>query len=126
MLNTFPNLLTYGFFAPTILRIAVSVALFYLAYHQWQRRVEISHIRSAVFPIVSIIFNGLVGIGLLLGYHLQIASLFAIIGFGIGLWMNRRYSQVVILQNVTVLLLITMCLSLLISGAGAFAMDLPL
>jgi len=126
MLNTFPSLLTYGFFAPTILRFTIAIILFYLAYQQWSKRVEISKVRAFVFPTLSIIFNAVVGIGLLLGYLTQIAALLAIIGFCIGLWLNRRHPHIVILPNSTVIVLLVTCVSLLFTGAGAFAMDLPL
>ena len=126
MLNTFPQLLTYGFFAPTILRLTVAIVLFYLAYQQWRRRVEIAHVRAFVFPTLSIAFNLLIGIGLFLGYHTQIASLLAIAGFVIGLWLNRRHPHIVILPNSTVIILMVVSISLLLTGAGALAMDVPL
>lgn len=126
MLNPFPELLFLGFFAPTLLRVVVAGCLFYLAYQQWQRRKEITKARSKFFPLVSVIFNKLVGLALLLGYFTQIAAILAIIGFITGLWMNRRHSKIVILPNSTVILLIVMCLSLLVTGAGALAMDIPL
>lgn len=126
MLNPFPQLLFLGFFAPTILRAAVAIVLFYLAYHQWKRRAEISDVRHSAFPTISIIFNVVVGAGLLLGYYTQLAALLAILGFIFGLWMNRRHPKIVILPDSTVVLLIAMCVSVLITGAGAYAMDLPL
>jgi uncharacterized membrane protein YphA (DoxX/SURF4 family) len=126
MLNTFPDLLTYGFFAPTILRLTVAIVLFYLAYHQWRTRVEIAKVRSFMFPTLSIIFNVIVGIALFVGGYTQIAALLAIIGFCIGLWLNRRHPHIVILSNTTVIVLIVVCVSLLLTGAGALAMDIPL
>lgn len=126
MLNTFPQLLTYGFFAPTILRLTVAIVLLYLAYQQWRMRVEIAKVRTFVFPTLSIIFNALVGAGLFLGYCTQIAALLAIAGFGIGIWLNRRYPHIVIVPTSTVVILIVACISFLLTGAGAFAMDIPL
>lgn len=126
MLNPFPQLLVFSFFAPTLLRAAVAIMLFYLAYQQWQRRDAIARVRSAGFPAVSIAFNTIIGAGLLLGYYTQAAALLAVIGFGIGLWMNKRHPSVRILPNTTILILIIVCLSLLVSGAGALAFDLPL
>ena len=126
MLNTFPQLLTYGFFAPTVLRLTVAIVLFYLAYHQWLKRTEIAKVRAFVFPTLSIIFNLIIGIALFLGWHTQIAALLAIIGFCVGLWLNRRYPHIVILSNATVIILMVTCASLLLTGAGALAMDVPL
>jgi hypothetical protein len=126
MLNTFPQLLTYGFFAPTLLRLTVAIILFYIAYHQWSKRIEISKVRAFVFPTLSIIFNLTIGIALFLGYHTQITALLAIIGFCIGLWLNRRYPHIVIIPSSTVIVLILICASLMFTGAGALAMDVPL
>lgn len=116
----------FAFFAPTLLRVAVAGMLFYLAHQQWQRRSEITRARSTAFPTLSIIFNVIVGVALSVGYYTQIASLLAIVGFCIGLWLNRRHPHIVILSNTTVILLIVISFSLLLSGAGAFAYDLPL
>lgn len=126
MLNPFPQLLVYGFYAPTLLRAAVALALFYLAYKQWRRRGEIAKVRSKAFPTVSIIFNVIIGLGLFFGYYTQLAAILAIAGFIFGLWMNRRYPHIVIFPGLTIKLLVVMCVSLLLTGAGALAMDLPL
>lgn len=126
MLNTFPQLLTYSFFAPTLLRLTVAFIVFYLAYQQWRMRVEIAHVRTFAFPTLSIIFNVCVGGALFLGYRTQIAALLAITGFLIGLWLNRRHPHIVIVPSSTVIVLIVVCTSLIFTGAGAFAMDLPL
>lgn len=126
MLNTFPQLLVYSFYAPALLRVAVAFALFYLAYHQWRRRGEIAQTRSKFFPAVSILFNILVGLALFFGYYTQIAAILAIVGFAFGLWMNRRHPHIVILPNSTVKILVIICVSILLTGAGAYAMDLPL
>lgn len=126
MLNTFPELLTYSFFAPTLLRVVVAIALFHLAYHGWQRRTEIAEARSKSFSTISIVFNLLVGCALFFGYYTQIAALLAIASFLVGAWANRRYPHIVILPTSTIKLLAVMCASILLTGAGALAMDLPL
>ena len=100
--------------------------MFYLAYEQWRKRSEIAHLRSAGFPAISIVFNLLVGAALFVGYYTQPAALCAIAGFCVGLWMNRRYKQVVIIPSSTVVVLIVVLVSILFTGAGAFAFDLPL
>jgi uncharacterized membrane protein YphA (DoxX/SURF4 family) len=126
MLNVFPSLLDYTFFAPTLLRITVAVALFYIAYHQWKRRSEIARLRAAGFPAISIAFNTIVGVALFVGYYTQPAALCAIAGFCVGLWANRRYRQVVIVPNSTVVMLIIISITIVFTGAGAFAFDIRL
>ena len=103
--------------------------LFYLAYQQYARRKEIAALRPSIgasFTLAAIVFNTLVGLTLVFGYYTQIGALLALLGQAYGLWANKRYPSVVILPNSTVILLIVMALSLLLSGAGAFAQDLPL
>lgn len=132
MLTIFPELLVYGFFAPTIIRLAVAAALAYVAYKQYARRSEIGRLRFPIvgqgewIPIAMALFHAVLALLFFFGYYLQLACLIAIIGFIKGLWLNQRYPHVRILSTVTVLLLLAMCLSLLLSGAGALAQDLPL
>src|SRR6185436_3220863 len=118
MLNTFPELLSYGFFAPALLRICVALSLFYLAYMQFGRRAEIVKARIPGFPALSVIFNTLVGLSITFGYYTQIAVIAAIAGFVVGIYMNYRYKHIVILPTSTIIVLIVICLSLLVTGAG--------
>jgi uncharacterized membrane protein YphA (DoxX/SURF4 family) len=132
MLTPFPNLLVYAFFAPTMLRAAAAATLFYLAYQQWLRRDEIARLdhflvgKNSWTYAASALFNLIVGGMLLFGYYTQWAALLAAAGQLYGLWLNHRHPQVVILADAAVLLLIAVCLSLLLTGAGALAYDLPL
>src|SRR5690349_12653183 len=111
MLNTFPQLLVLGFFAPTLLRLCVAVAFLYVAYKQYKRRNEIAHLHFPIvgkgewIPWLAILFHGVLGLMLLLGYHTQIAALLGALGLLKGLWLNRRYSAVVVLPNSAVIIL---------------------
>lgn len=124
MLNTFPELLTYGFFAPLLLRASIAFALLFLAFTQWKRRQEAK--ASPTYVWVSMAASVIAGIALLVGYGTQIAALLAIVIFVVGLQTKRRYPSIVTFPASTVMLLVVICISLLITGAGAFAMDLPL
>jgi uncharacterized membrane protein YphA (DoxX/SURF4 family) len=126
MFNPFPELLV-PFLAPTLLRIAVAMALFYLAYQQYARRGEIAQLK---FPFIGkssawpgVVVNTLVGFMFLFGYYTQVAALVAIVMGALGLWANKRYPSVVILSNSTIILIMVIALSLFISGAGLFAQD---
>lgn len=132
MLNTFPHLLDYAFFAPTIIRIAVSLVLLYVAYSSYARQSEIAQMR---FPIVgqtkaaswiSVTFYAAVGAMLLFGYYTQIAAIFALVALVKSFILKKQYPRLIPLSQITMLLLAAMCLSLLLSGAGAVAYDLPL
>lgn len=129
MLNIFPELL-YPFFAPALLRAAMAIVFFYVAYQQYQQRQNISALQLPIvgrnFVWLAIIFHAVVGAMFLLGYYTQAAAIVAILGLLAGWWLNRRHPSMIILPNSTVLLLIVVSVSLLISGAGAMAQDLPL
>ena len=137
MLNTFPNLLVLGFFAPTLLRIAAAGVLFYLAYFYITRREEIGR---AHFPIIGAVgpqiawlmatVAGLIGAGFLFGYYTQVMALLGMLGMVKYAVYSRFYPHLMALRfplsTSTMLLFFVICISLLISGAGAFAYDLPL
>jgi len=132
MLNPFPELLTYGIFAPALLRVAVALAFGYMAYAQWHRRHTLSSIK---FPIIgsgawilwtSIIITTITALALLVGYGTQWAALVgALLSFKGAVWA-KRYSQFFPLCRAEYILLLVICLSLLLSGAGHPAFDLPL
>lgn len=128
MLNVFPGLLL-PFLAPTLLRVAAAVVLLYLAYQQYTHRKKIAALRPTIgetFTWAAVAFSTATGAMLLFGFYTQVAALLAALGQMYGLWMNKRYPSVVILPNSTVILFIIVLLSLVLSGAGAFARDLPL
>lgn len=132
MLNPFPSLLIYSFFAPTLLRVAAALIFAWIAYAQYKRRGELGRIH---FPVVgsgawivwvSIVVTALVALGLLLGYSTQWAALVgALIGMKGTVWA-KRYPRFFPLCRFEYFLLMVVCLSLLLSGAGALAFDLPL
>lgn len=132
MLNPFPDLLILGFFAPTIVRVAAAAVFLYAGYLHWQQRDAIAGIS---FPIIgrgawivwfSIVFHIVVGAMLFFGYYTQIAAILGAIGAFKGLLFAGSYKEVFAYSRLTYVLLIAICLSLLLSGAGAFAFDLPL
>jgi uncharacterized membrane protein YphA (DoxX/SURF4 family) len=132
MLNPFPSLLVFGFFAPTLLRIAAACMMAYIAYMHIINKNEISKTR---FPIigagawvvwVSVIVEVLVGASLLFGYGTQYAAiLLGLIALKYIVWAGK-YPKYFIYSRSTAILLCVIAVSLLLSGAGAFAMDLPL
>ena len=137
MLNTFPHLLVLGFYAPTLLRIAAAGVLFYLAYFYITHREEIGR---APFPFVGSLgpriawfiaaVAGLIGAGLFFGYYTQIMALLGMAGMLKYVVYRRFFPHLMALRfplsTSTMLLFFIICLSLLISGAGALAYDLPL
>lgn len=132
MFNTFPQFLMFGFFAPTLLRFAAALVFAYLAYRHFKGREEAARVS---FPLVgsgawivwvAILSEVAVATALFTGYYTQIAAL---VGMGIALkhivWRGK-YPGFFWITRSAAFLLFVICLSLLASGAGALAFDLPL
>ena len=130
MLNAFPDLLVFQTLAPTIIRVAVALAFLYVAYAQFGRRDEIAQMRFLVVGAtswaawISIVFFVVVGAMLFFGYATQIAALLAILALIKCFILKKYYPRLIPLSRSSLLLLTAMCLSLLLSGAGALAQDL--
>ena len=134
MLNPFPDLLTYSLLAPFLLRLIVGVIFIDLGIlifkeekFRWLTsfkalRIPREDLAIKIFGTIETI----IGAMLILGAYTQIAALIiAIITF---VESYIEYKEPVILKrNLTFyILLFVISLSLLLSGAGSFAMDLPL
>jgi hypothetical protein len=133
MLSLFPDLLFLGIFATTMVRIAAGLAFCYAAYRILITKRAIADTRLPLIghtPEWMIMLSALITLGtgilLFVGMWTQGA---AIVGMLIALKHGlgaRRYEAIVPLSLGTYALLFVICLSLLVSGAGAFAVDLPL
>jgi len=133
MLNPFPSLLVYGFFTPTLLRVAVAIYFVYIAQFLAREEKKLEAIRvplvgqmRAWMVWLSVVVTTLVAFCLFVGYETQWA---AIVGMLISLkhlYGTRKYASYLPLSRGTYILLFIICLSLLYSGAGAMAFDLPL
>jgi len=131
--SVFPGLFFLSPFAATLLRIAAAYAFLYIANSMIQDRREITRVR---LPIVghprewmvwtSAFATGLVGCMLAIGLYTQVAAIAGVIialKHGIG---TRWYASILPLSRGTYALLFVICISLIITGAGAIAFDLPL
>ena len=144
MLNTFPDLLVFGFFAPLILRVSVGLLFLWMSYeHVYKRREAItasiktnppgpSFLKSYFGPFTPYVIwiigavELAMGVALIIGYLIQIGSLLGIVLILKKLYFKKHYGNIALLSVPTYLLLLAIFLSLLLSGAGAFAFDLPL
>ncbi len=132
MLNPFPDLLMLGFVAPTLIRVAAGCLLLYTGYYHWNTRSKIADIsfpligRSSWAAPVSAIAHFAVGAMFIFGYYVQIAALLGILASLKGVTFAKKYEVVFPYQRSTYVLLLVICASLMLSGAGAFAFDLPL
>jgi hypothetical protein len=115
MLNPFPDLLALGFFAPTIVRIAAAAILLTGAYAHYKNKANVLAVAHAI-----------VGGMLFLGWYTQYAALLGMLGIVFNALFPGRLRKTASPPWQTSLLLFAILFSLLISGAGAFAFDLPL
>ncbi len=133
MLSLFPQILYLSPAGAAILRIAAGLTLAYIAYELAKQRSEIErtrvplivHIPEILVWTASVVIFA-TGILLFIGLYTQGA---AIVGMIVGLKyaiFARRYSDIIPISRTASLLLVAICASLLLMGAGPFAFDLPL
>ena len=132
MLSLFPQILFLAPLGLTLLRLAAGLTFLSLAYFHGARSRELAAIR---FPVVgkgawiiwvAVIFEMLIGVGLVMGIYTQLAALLGTVAAVKLLIWRRSYPQFFTLTRDTSALLLAICLTLIVSGAGAFAFDLPL
>ena len=132
MLNPFPDLLVYSLLAPFILRVGAAAAFAGIAYILWKRVDELSKERfqfglhGAWLVWLAIFFSVGVAVALLLGYGTQWAALLGALLSIKGAFWAKRYPRFFPLCRAEYLLILVICLSLLLSGAGRPAFDIPL
>ena len=133
MLSLFPQLLFLAPLGTTLVRIAAGICVLYIGYRvvtekdlYAQEHFPIVGHPAAwmlwIAAVITLVTGALITIGL---YTQGAAILGALIGIKIAIF-NRRYAALMPISASAALLLTAICLSLLISGAGAFAFDLPL
>ncbi|MBX4198813.1 hypothetical protein KW800_00860 [Candidatus Parcubacteria bacterium] len=119
MLNPFPELLSYSTLAPFILRVVLGLVFLDLGILKIKRK----HLSwPALLGAIEVIG----AIMLFVGFYTQIAALAIVITTATELYIEWKDSQVLKGDFVFYLLLLAISLSLLLTGAGAFARDIPL
>ncbi len=134
MLNPFPELLTYGLLSPFILRLVLSfifVNLGILALKNEKKawvssftslRIPKPELFVKIFGVIEIVGGAM----LILGFYTQIASIvLAILTFAEA-YIEYRDPSILKRNLVFYVLIFSITISLIFSGAGAFAIDLPL
>lgn len=114
IVTPFPELLTFSFYAPMVLRIALGLyALAFVFSHREQKK----ETYRGLFLIV--------GISLLIGFYVQISAVIIALLFIISVFDSRARLTADI-NKIELGLLLVISLTLLITGAGPWAIDLPL
>jgi hypothetical protein len=114
MLSLFPQILFLAPFSASLIRVALAVMLAYAAWHHFKKADTFSRV-WAVLELAA-------GIAIFLGIYTQGVALAAFIGIALGLIFARMR----VYPMSTMLLALVMSLSLVVTGAGVFAFDLPL
>jgi uncharacterized membrane protein YphA (DoxX/SURF4 family) len=134
MLSVFPNLLTYSQLAPFILRVIVGVIFLELGYLKlgkeksaWNMFFQTIHFKpSHIFVALLATIEIVSGAFLVVGYLTQVAALVMAIILFAEAYVELRDGALLKRDIVFYTLLLVICVSLLLTGAGAFAFDLPL
>ena len=114
-LAVFPRLLDFGFIAPLILRLVVAIFILSLARERYKKP-------NVWFTILATIF----GILLVVGLYTQITAVVAIILIKFDFWNLKKVGgmsrdKIMLYTTMSIILL-----SLLVTGPGFLAFDLPL
>jgi uncharacterized membrane protein YphA (DoxX/SURF4 family) len=134
VVTPFPFFLDYGFYAPLILRITLglyALAIGFSAHHKNVTIVAsestITETRPELTP-VQMVYRGLfilAGISFIIGYYTQISAIVVVILMLVSIF-DKRARITPEVARVELTLLIIIALSILVLGAGPFAIDLPL
>ena len=133
-LNPFPELLTYGLLAPTLIRFVLGFLFINLGFLKLRREKErwMIFAQSLKLTPPELWVKGMAsleivgGAMLLAGYYTQWAALALLLFTLKELWVERTEDALVSRDIVFYILIATMLASLLFSGAGFLAFDLPL
>lgn len=134
MLNTFPSLLTYSWYAPLILRLVLGLILIDVGLLKFrgERRDWItlfSAYRITPARMFVSLYGALqtaAGVLIAIGLYTQIAALAVVILSGIEFYIEYTEGGVLKRDITFYILIFAIAASLLLTGAGAYARDLPL
>jgi hypothetical protein len=133
MLSLFPSLLQYTYFMPTLFRLTVAAVFVYLViYHFKHKKVfaselkMVSHEVASWFVGIAILVEMVVAAGFFLGFGTQLVAILGILGFAKMALFKNKFPTYAPLSRLSYVLLIVICFSILVTGAGVFAFDLPL
>lgn len=122
MPSLFPYFLTYEQIAPLIIRIVLGITLAYFGYEKIKGRGKSSGSNSVIYGAAEVIIALFLIIGLFTQLSALLNSVILIIKIGYKI-RNKAF----LTNGVNYyLLLLTMAISLIFSGAGFLAFDLPL
>jgi len=120
MLSLFPSLFTWSFISPTLIRLTLAAVLITWTYSSLRK--------VAATPqdkIIGIV-EGVAGLLLIIGLWTQAAALFVAVDLIVRIGGKIRAGKFLTQGVNYYLILLVLALSLLVTGAGFFAIDWPL
>ncbi len=134
MLNPFPDLLTYALAAPFILRLVLGYCFLNFGYGKLiSERAQKIRLFEKIGLRPGTLYNTIIGtleivagLTFVVGFYTQIAALISILIL-LGVILIKRKNPDVVKGTISFfIVLLAIALSLLFSGAGFWAFDLPL
>ncbi|MEK7207938.1 MAG: DoxX family protein [Patescibacteria group bacterium] len=133
MLNPLPDLLAFGLLAPFLLRVTLGLVFLDFGWNKLRRKDEkaaffesLGWRPGARYALVLGIVEVVCGLALLVGVYTQIAALAAAVILAGALYLKQKHREKWPHDRRLFLLLLVISLSLIFSGAGFLAFDLPL
>ncbi len=126
IVTPFPFLLDFSFFAPLLLRLTLGIYVLAIGFSAKHKAdVEIPVELSPLHVAYRALFIA-AGISLIIGIYTQIGAIVVVVLLMIAGISDKRARITTELNRAELSLLLVIALSLMITGAGAFALDLPL
>jgi uncharacterized membrane protein YphA (DoxX/SURF4 family) len=134
MLNPFPELLSFSLLGPLVLRLVLGlifvdlgVLKFKAERSRWISSFKALHLNPAeIFVSGFGLIEVVGGFLLIIGAWTQIVALVFIVLVGLELYVEYRDASILKRDFTFYLLVLAIAISLLLSGAGAYAFDIPL
>lgn len=122
MLSAFPFLLSYQQLAPFILRVILGITLAYFGYQKILGRGGSSGSNTKIYGGIEV----LVSVFLIIGLWTQVAALINAVILVVKLGFKIRHKEFLTNGINYYLLLLAIAVSVMLTGAGWFAFDMPL
>lgn len=122
MLSLFPSLLTYQQVGPLLIRLIVGITLLYFGYEKVMHKGTSSGSNDRTYGVVEMFIS----IFLIIGLFTQLAALLNAVILVIKLGFKIRDGKFLSDGINYYILLLVMAISLIFTGPGFFAFDLPL
>lgn len=119
MLSIFPPLLAYSGFSALLLRLVLGIVLVLWSQKEYKKS-------AGERSVYESIIQGILGIFLIVGFLTQISALFTAIFLGFKLFKKIQRKAFLTDGLNYYLILFIISISLIFTGAGYFALDLPL